>query len=135
MANINNTELTPPAIPENADVAQQVANEMLGIESASHTVLEDPIDFVLRENGFTDLSSNNSVIQREDSIVVVPRNNQPSETRPVIDGDYVEAEEVEMDLLENNTTISEEEQAFLDAFLQEQRESLEQDSLEQGRSR
>ena len=110
MANINNTELTPPAIPESTDVAQQVANEMLGIESTSHTVLEDPIDFVLRENGFTDLSSNNSVIQREDSIVVVPRNNRPVETRPITNSDCVDAEVVEMSLLENNTPISEEEQ-------------------------
>ena len=110
MANINNTELTPPAIPESADVAQQVANEMLGIENTSPAVLEDPVDIVLRENGFTDLPSNNSVIQREDSIVVVPENNRPVETRPIIDGDYVDAEEVEMDFLENNTPIPEEEQ-------------------------
>ena len=80
MANINNTELTPPAIPESADVAQQVANEMLGIENTSSAVFEDPIDFVLRENGFTDLSSNNSVIQRADSILVVPENKRPTET-------------------------------------------------------
>lgn len=115
MANINNTELTPPAIPESADVAQQVANEMLGIENTSSAVFEDPIDFVLRENGFTDLSSNNSVIQREDSIVVVPRNNRPVETRPITDNDYVDAEVVETGLLENNTSAPEEESERLAA--------------------
>lgn len=126
MANINNTELTPPAIPESADVAQQVANEMLGIESTSHTVLEDPIDFVLRENGFTDLSSNNSVIQREDSIVVVPRNNRPTGTRPITDGDYVDAEVVEMDLLENNTSVSEEEEQATSESEQERLDAEEE---------
>ena len=115
MANINNTELTPPAIPESADVAQQVANEMLGIENTSSAVFEDPIDFVLRENGFTDLSSNNSVIQREDSIVVVPRNNRPTGTRPITDNDYVDAEVVETGLLENNASAPEEESERLAA--------------------
>ena len=109
MANINNTELTPPAIPESADVAQQVANEMLGIENTASAVFEDPIDFVLRENGFANLTSNNSVIQRADSILVVPENNRPAETRPITDGDYVDAEIVETGLLENNTPIPEEE--------------------------
>lgn len=110
MSDMNDIELTPPAISENADVAQQVANEMLGIESTPPAVLEDPVDIVLRENGFTNLPSNNSVIQREESIIVVPENNRPVETRPITDGDYVDAEEVEIGFLENNTPIPEEEE-------------------------
>lgn len=128
MANINNTELTPPAIPENVDVAQQVANEMLGIESTSLAVPEDPVDTVLRENGFTDLSSNNSVIQRADSILVVPENNRPAETRPIIDGDYVDAEVVETSLLENSTPIHEEEEEQVTSELEQERLDDEEES-------
>ena len=123
---MNDIALTPPAIPENADVAQQVANEMLGIESTSPAVLEDPVDIVLRENGFTNLPSNNSVIQREKSIIVVPENNRPVETRPITDGDYVDAEEVEIDFLENNTPIPEEEEQATSESEQERLDSEEE---------
>lgn len=126
MSDMNDIELTPPAIPENTDVAQQVANEMLGIESTSPAVLEDPVDAVLRENGFANLPSNNSVIQREESIIVVPENNRPVETRPITDGDYVDAEEVEIDFLENNNPIPEEEEQVASESEQERLDAEEE---------
>ena len=107
---MNDIELTPPAIPENADVVQQVANEMLGIENTSLAVPEDPVDAVLRENGFANLPSNNSVIQRADSILVVPENNRPAETRPITEGEYVDAEVVESNSSEENIPTPEEEE-------------------------
>lgn len=109
MADINNTELMPPALPEEVDVAQQVANEMLGVNSTALAIPEDPVDAVLRENGFANLPSNNSVIQREDSIIVVPESNRPAETRPDIEGEYVDAEDVDTESSEENTPTPEEE--------------------------
>lgn len=93
MDNLNNTELTPPAIPE-VDVAQQVANEMLGVESTALAAPEDPVEAVLRENGYANLPNNNTVIQREGSILVVPENNENT-GRYSTGADYAEDAQVE----------------------------------------
>lgn len=112
-------------IPATIDVAQQLADEITG-RSTSVAVQGDPVEEVLRENGFTNLNDGNTVVQRDNSIVVIP-NNIPT---PSIEETVEVVEEItppSLELPEPETTDFNAGQAFAGAEEYEESEIEEDD--------
>lgn len=111
--------------PATIDVAQQLADEITG-RSTSVAVQGDPVEEVLRENGFTNLNDGNTVVQRDNSIVVIP-NNIPT---PSMEETVEVVEEItppSLELPEPETTDFNAEQAFAGAEEYEESEIEEDD--------